>query len=68
MHRWSSFIVNGALQVYVCMYVCIALCCRAQKRRRKATIACSLLWVKPEKTLLANSNITESESPCSNNQ
>jgi len=23
MHRWSSFIVNGALQVYVCMYVCM---------------------------------------------
>jgi len=20
--QWSSFIVNGALQVYVCMYVC----------------------------------------------
>ena len=26
MHRWSSFTVNGALQVlcmYVCMYVCM---------------------------------------------
>jgi len=42
MHRWSSFIVNGALQD-VCMYVCMYVYRNSQLNKQQTAV---VVWIK----------------------